>query len=1227
MSYWNRQFKKHNNKYGFYCPGKGNDLSRQVLMALTAAGFFMTPFSAYASAITPANTTHSSTVVSNGNVHTVYVQEANGTVGRNKFTDFTLDRGNIANMQFNQQGNTATVNHLVNLVQNKIDINGTVNAVKGGTIGGHLIFASPQGIVVGASGVINAGQFSAMVPSQAHFDKLWGAEISNYNPNYLQENLAVENYGSKFEYGKDAGKGIDIKGVINANGIRLAANDIKVSGTLNSQKTIDFTNLVNISEANGNGSKVESGLDATNGKLNRTFDNTGDIILTAKMEHVADDTTYSWLPGSSSEQTANLFFGSSRWNGSTASIDVSGKIQSGGKVKLTADANTTFTEELGLANFAYQMGVDTASLLSYLGLPFNVSGVIKNNTSKINIGQSAQVTSGSDMDIAATSNLKIKLNAETGELYNDQNVKTTATLTAAKWTNSATVDVFGKMESTGSMSLKADANTDVSAVSKAATRKATEVVPDGNNGYKLDFKDYEVPDKFIGIGALWGDSLAAVRIHRVENSGIENVNLIESGGAFSATANLKNKISLDVTATSSAAPQPTDDAKMSTAIGIIVDDGAARVEIEKSVTAAKIDITAKNRISDTLKVNNQLGEADVAISQWNPWFAFKQPAITSGVRSGITSLLGGLIGAAKELLGMADPLGGNVNIQGLSIFDNFHPGVSFAVLGQENTASVRIGEHANLNTVAKNGITPDVNIAANVGFDLLHIDSISGENNQHKAGDSNNNPTMMLDLAVGGSRINNSASVILEGKAGAGSGSTPTYAGQINSAGKAVVKADAETAYDHWDAQVDAFISSWEKFGTSVKKLLGMGSADVPGWQQKKENLTQLEQELQTWKRTVDDLKAKKKNGTITKEEREQLSQLGQWLYDNESIVLEIGRSILLVGDPRQDMTLFKKAQETYAVYKNLQGGIRSLKGFVDPASYTNYYTRASLTSSNEKEGKLDISGSLALHLLRNRAVVMAGEGTKIAAAGDQQIHAGTKTNAISVTGSGGPYGTANSTAGAGAGITASYQNMRGESLVVIGKNAELSGNNIAIDSANEYAQRSIMYTAGVADKSGVTGMLNILAGRSNSIVSVDDEARLNATNGTLDLQAKNDVGATGYAGGLTAGGTGSEATVGVGIDIISVDANTMAVVADNNINAYSSGSTTGMTEAQKRQEVEAAVAQIRSQGEQEIASMTLSAEVKAAIAKEVDEDDSIAADQKATEKAQREAEELNNKK
>ena len=1226
MSYWNRQFKKHNNKYGFYCPGKGNDLSRQVLMALTAAGFFMTPFSAYASAITPANTTHSSTVVSNGNVHTVYVQEANGTVGRNRFTDFRLDQGNIANMRFNQLNKDQSVNHLVNLVRNKIDINGTVNAVKGGVIDGHLIFASPEGIVIGKTGVINAGQFSAMVPGSAHFNKIWDASINDYSANYLQENFAVENYGSKFAYAQDTSKGIDIKGVINANGIRLAANDIKVSGTLNSQKTIDFTNLVNIKS--GNTTTVDSGLDATNGKLNRTFDNTGDVILTAHMEHIADDTTYSWLPesaGSTSEQTVI-----NRFNGSTASIDVSGNIKSGGAVKINADANTTFNEELGFANFAYQLGVDIPSLLSYAGLPFSLSAVMKSNVSNINVGSAASIESGKELEVAANSKLKVKLNAETGDLYNEQNVKVTATLAFAEWKNSAIVDIYGKLKSGGDMTLKANADTDVAAVSKAATRKANVVKENG----ELGLEDYDAPDKFIGLGALWGDSLAAVRIHRVENSGIENINLIESGGAFKADANLKSKISLDVTATSSSKPQTTDEAKMSTAIGLVMDDGDARVEIDKSVQAAKIDITAKNRISDTLKVTNQLGEANVSNAKLFTLWGLKQPALTSGFRSLLGSAIGSRFNQLKDYFKRNDGVGnagdaaGNAGANGGSIFDNLHPGVSFAAFGQENTASVRIGENAVLTTVAKANTNPDINITADVGIDLLHINSISGENNQKKAADADNNPTTMLDLAVSGSSINNSAMVTLEGKAGTGLNSA--YAGQINSAGKISVKADANMAYDHWQSQVDSWLGSIDKFLTSLNTVRGVVDESVPGWVQKKENLTQLEQELKQWKQSLDELRQKDKNGTITAEEKERLTkELSSSGSQSTSFILDIARNLMLLWDPRQDIGLLRKAQEVHTLYKNGQAVLKNLTAFADPASYTNYYTRTTLVSDNAKENasKFDISGSLAFHLLRNRAVVLAGEGTKLTAAGDQQIHAGTKTNTISITGSGGPYGNASSSAGTGVGVTMSYQNMRGESLVMIGKNAELQGSNIAIDSDNDYIQRSIMYTSGVADKSGVTGMLNIMAGRSNSLISVDDEARLMAVSGRIDVNAKNDVGVTGYAGGLTAGGTGSTATIGVGIDIISVDANTLAMVADNNINAYVSGTAATQAQQQKKQEVEAAIALIRSQGETEIASMTLSDEVKAAIRKEVTEDESISDSDKEAEIARRESEELENKK
>ena len=48
-------------------------------------------------------------------------------------------------------------NHLVNFVDNKISVNGTVNALKGSKVGGNLYFVSPKGMIVGKTGVINAG--------------------------------------------------------------------------------------------------------------------------------------------------------------------------------------------------------------------------------------------------------------------------------------------------------------------------------------------------------------------------------------------------------------------------------------------------------------------------------------------------------------------------------------------------------------------------------------------------------------------------------------------------------------------------------------------------------------------------------------------------------------------------------------------------------------------------------------------------------------------------------------------------------------------------------------------------------------------------------------------------------------------------------------------------------------------------------------------------------------
>ena len=96
-----------------------------------------------------------------------------GDFGVNRFNKFSLDNGHIANMHFNHKGGDTTVNNLVNLVKNRIDISGTVNAIKSGKIDGNLYFISPKGMTVGPTGVINAGSFTGLAVSSSYFDDLW----------------------------------------------------------------------------------------------------------------------------------------------------------------------------------------------------------------------------------------------------------------------------------------------------------------------------------------------------------------------------------------------------------------------------------------------------------------------------------------------------------------------------------------------------------------------------------------------------------------------------------------------------------------------------------------------------------------------------------------------------------------------------------------------------------------------------------------------------------------------------------------------------------------------------------------------------------------------------------------------------------------------------------------------------------------------------------------------
>ena len=142
---------------------------QRMLLSLTmATGVFAYPYG-ISEAATEIVKKDGSSITTTNDIYNISPEKVNGDFAYNRFAKFNLDQGQIANLLF---GNAST---LANLVHDRITINGIVNAVRNNSIDGHLMFLSPNGIAVGPNGVINAGQFTGIVPTKTEFDKLYNA--------------------------------------------------------------------------------------------------------------------------------------------------------------------------------------------------------------------------------------------------------------------------------------------------------------------------------------------------------------------------------------------------------------------------------------------------------------------------------------------------------------------------------------------------------------------------------------------------------------------------------------------------------------------------------------------------------------------------------------------------------------------------------------------------------------------------------------------------------------------------------------------------------------------------------------------------------------------------------------------------------------------------------------------------------------------------------------------
>ena len=165
----------------------------------------------------------------------IHPQVANGDFGFRQYNDFNLGKGDVANLIFALKEGNITVDKFVNLVNNQIVINGILNAFKNGEIGGHAIFVSPNGMVVGASGVLNVGSLTAIAPTQqAYLKYITDSAIGSALPEgYTHENnLAVLK-------ASDMGSDITVNGKIIARGdVNLTAQTVNVGNTADNKAGI-----------------------------------------------------------------------------------------------------------------------------------------------------------------------------------------------------------------------------------------------------------------------------------------------------------------------------------------------------------------------------------------------------------------------------------------------------------------------------------------------------------------------------------------------------------------------------------------------------------------------------------------------------------------------------------------------------------------------------------------------------------------------------------------------------------------------------------------------------------------------------------------------------------------------------------------------------------------------------------------------------------------------------
>lgn len=540
-----------------YAPG-GNILSRAgTALLLAIAGWGAACNFIYAD-VTVADPAHdgkvNKTQLAGGGIqYDIYNQQVNNGSALNKFTDFGIGQKDVANLQLDK------VDRQINLVQNRINIDGVVNAIKDNKIGGDVYFFSDAGIAVGANGVFNVGRLT-LGTNAAYGEALYNGGMEKH----LAQSAASQ---AKAVAG---GSDITLQGKVYAQGdVVLGAGSVNVKGgeirthrnnadTYADKKVADAyrKQLVNVSPsatvatALGDGHIALAAVGASS--VAKPFETKGAIVIDkAYMDAAGGDTSVI----ASAERNGGNLMGSK----ADASVEILNATTIQGQ-NVAISAETKVSGKVGSAD-AYKTGAEEDGILGLLHATFDeqvgsLASVVKTGAdSRVTVKDSTLTAA---KDLAISSKAESEIGSETGGAL-------------GVGINVGIAGVSSKVEIQGKSGLTAGKNLAISA--------------EGSNAIDLQ-RQGSAEDLPIAIDLGWAEAKTDASVTVAKDATLkakENVDV---------SAKAERNLSVEV-------ENSSGDGTLGLAVGVIQSKTQATADVQGKVYAdGKVSVSAENTVSD-----------------------------------------------------------------------------------------------------------------------------------------------------------------------------------------------------------------------------------------------------------------------------------------------------------------------------------------------------------------------------------------------------------------------------------------------------------------------------------------------------------------------------------------------------------------------------------------------------------------------------------------------------